>query len=473
MQIGAPFQASSTPMPGADIEEKNIKKLTKEELLELYRLAYRLETGDGIDKNEAKAARLYRMAAEAGEVNAQGRLGRLLMLGIGTTQDRIEAVSWFEKVLNAIELGRENEFVDQNALKAKTNLAICLLEGTDGVERNWHRGMDLMHDAIAKGLPSAQYIFAGWLSDRSHQLKEDQKRASELYQAAAMQDHKDAQCELAQRYLFGKGIGKDAKRAAVWFRNAALQGDTHSQFSLGRCYLLGLGVAQGAEEAVHWLQRASVQNHAGSCAVLSGGDHNLQTLLQRLVTFYENDLEAKISLANCLIQPDIRRDEKEIKENEKRAFQLINEVPAESRDAACWFWLGEAFELGRGVAKNDKEAIKHYSEAADNPMFKSKLEQKLKSCSVDIANFLRTKLGSTPTVSRGADRAASFPTAKCPDPFSSDPFSQGSPGLELPRVGASPLNAIPTLAPAVATLQASPPSAVLLSDVSLAPSYRG
>jgi len=62
---------------------------------ELYRL------GQGVEKNQAEVVRLYRLAAELGDDNAQFNLGDAYRLGDGVEKDLAEAIRWYWLATNA------------------------------------------------------------------------------------------------------------------------------------------------------------------------------------------------------------------------------------------------------------------------------------------------------------------------------------------------------------------------------------
>ena len=52
-------------------------------------------TGQGVAKDDAEAARWYRMAAEQGNPDAQFNLGLSYAKGQGVAKDNAEAVHWY------------------------------------------------------------------------------------------------------------------------------------------------------------------------------------------------------------------------------------------------------------------------------------------------------------------------------------------------------------------------------------------
>ena len=51
--------------------------------------------GWGVPQDYKEAARLYRLAAEQGDADAQGNLGVMFERGYGVPQDYKEAVNWY------------------------------------------------------------------------------------------------------------------------------------------------------------------------------------------------------------------------------------------------------------------------------------------------------------------------------------------------------------------------------------------
>ena len=85
---------------------------------------------------------------------------------------------------------------------------------------------------------------------------EQYDKAVPKLQAAADKGHKKAQYRLARCYDKGDGVKEDDKKAFELYQKSAKQDYAKAQYQLGRCYLKGKGVAANAEEAKKWLKRA-------------------------------------------------------------------------------------------------------------------------------------------------------------------------------------------------------------------------
>ena len=64
---------------------------------DLFMLGCAYQTGNGVEEDEEKAARYWRMAAEQGHAGAQYLLGKAYAAGLGLEQDDREAVKWLRK----------------------------------------------------------------------------------------------------------------------------------------------------------------------------------------------------------------------------------------------------------------------------------------------------------------------------------------------------------------------------------------
>lgn len=159
------------------------------------------------DQLRAEAA--VRKAAQAGNPEAQFRLGVMYGNGDGVGLDYAQARAWFEK---AAAQGHENALI---------TLAWMYANGT---------GVDA-----------------------------DEDRARDLYLAAARRGSAKAQYVVGTMYRFAQyGVKKDVAKAVEWYLKAADQGMATAQFALGRMLMEGKGVMQDDAAALQWLSLAHV-----------------------------------------------------------------------------------------------------------------------------------------------------------------------------------------------------------------------
>ena len=107
-----------------------------------------LQTGDGVEKNEAEAAKWYQKAADAGNDYAQVNLGVFYQTGgCGLKRDLAKAAEWYEKA------------AAQGNAYAQFYLS-CLYENGNGVEKDASKALDLLAKAAKGGIPDAQVKYA-------------------------------------------------------------------------------------------------------------------------------------------------------------------------------------------------------------------------------------------------------------------------------------------------------------------------
>lgn len=107
-------------------------------------LGFAYDTGSGVERNLAEAAKWYRMAADQGLAQAQHNLGVMYAQGNGLPFDPLQAIRWYLKAAN------------QGHRDAQFNLATHYEEG-QGVPQDLTAAHDWYLKAAEQGLPEAQY----------------------------------------------------------------------------------------------------------------------------------------------------------------------------------------------------------------------------------------------------------------------------------------------------------------------------
>lgn len=187
---------------------------------------------------------------EAGDAEAQFKLGRRYAKGEGVPKDTAKAVEWYQKAAM------------QGNAKAQTNLGVMYAEG-EGVPKDAAKAVEWYQKAAAQGEAYAQNNL-GVMYSRGEGVPEDSAKAVEWFQKAAEQGDAAAQSSLGLRHARGDGVPKDAAKAVEWFQKAAAQGDAAAQSSLGWMYYEGEGVPKDAAKAVEWFQKAAELGHVGA-----------------------------------------------------------------------------------------------------------------------------------------------------------------------------------------------------------------
>src|SRR5713226_6433660 len=237
---------------------------------ELLSQADKYRLGSGVVRNEAKAASLYRKAAEMGNAEAQTRFAEALFDGRGVTRDPVESRTWLERAAR------------QRYARAECDLGVILTNGF-GVAQDLPNALRHLQAAARLGDAYAednlgQFAESGLISDPSpseaymHYLKASEMGSAwGAYNVARMHEH-------------GIGVDKSPTEALRWYMKVASIEDpdllgqwsdlryeagaiADANFRIGDMYAGGNGVPNDTREAERWYKRGvdmeSAAAHAG------------------------------------------------------------------------------------------------------------------------------------------------------------------------------------------------------------------
>ncbi|MCC7036648.1 MAG: SEL1-like repeat protein [Alphaproteobacteria bacterium] len=319
--------------------------------------------------NDLANKHFWKLAGQ-GDARAQYYLAYMLDAGLGTGQDMNGAANWYKKS------------AEQDFLPAVVYMGYIYSQGR-GVAKDekeafkWYTRAAQMGDAVAQN-NLATMLLVGKPYTKNAPL------AAQWFLQSAMQGNMRAQYNLATMYRTGDGVGRNYKEALKWYGFAANQGDMYAQNALGYMYRKGLGTerlpADATEEqkaaldlankqqAIEWYRRAAEQGHMKSQMALavmyelgeagsergpdeaavwyfSAARQGNERAMHRLGYFYERGPEA------CPTDKTCERPERE----------------------------------GRGLPKDDKEALKWYRKAAEEKNYTPSI--------IALARFYQNGLG--------------------------------------------------------------------------------
>jgi hypothetical protein len=181
------------------------------------RVAARLERGDGVPRDEARAAALYEKACDAADPLACANLGRLHRLGRGgLPKDLARARLLFEKACN----------VDRDAGASDGARGCALLgeayrDGAGGVSRDDRRALGLFQDACGRGDPTGCKDLGGMHQYGRGGLARDEAEAAALYRRACDGGEVLGCNDLGVLVGAGRGgLARDERLAADLYRRA-------------------------------------------------------------------------------------------------------------------------------------------------------------------------------------------------------------------------------------------------------------
>ena len=178
-----------------------------------------------------------KIAAEAGDPEAQAQWGLLLATGDGVEQDVEGGLDWMRKA------GQQGD------ITAMFNIGVILENGLDcdpdmDEAALWFWQAAEAGDSQAKMRLGAMLIKGRGFSAKSPVIS--------VIKASAEKGHPYAQAFYAKLYLDGAGVEPDNETAEKWFRLAATQGDESAIVNLGEMMALGQTVLTPEEELCQW-----------------------------------------------------------------------------------------------------------------------------------------------------------------------------------------------------------------------------
>jgi len=307
---------------------------------ELLSQADKYRLGSGVVRNEAKAAQLYRKAADMGNAEAETRFAEALFDGRGVARDPAESLAWLEKAAR------------QGNARGECDLGVMLTNGLD-IAQDRAKGLEYFQAAARLGDGYAednlgQFAESGLISDPSsseaymHYLKASEMGSAwGAYNVARMHEH-------------GIGVYKNPTEALRWYMKVAsiedpdlpgqwsdLRSETGAiaaaNFRIGDMYAGGNGVPKDTHEADSWYKRGVYLESAGARA---------------------GWLMPQVYLANAYLQS------KGVPLDYGEAMHWMRKA-AEDGHRQAQVNLGSMFRDGQGTPQNYGEAMYWYRKAAD------------------------------------------------------------------------------------------------------------
>lgn len=175
--------------------------------------------------------------AAVGDVDAQYVVGRAYETGEGVQADEAEAARWYRQAAL------------QGNVEAQYHLARLVARGAKGLKQDLPTAFKLLQDAAAKGHGPAMNAL-GQAYQQGKGTPADPAKAADWYRKAADLKLPDAQNNLGMLYLQGKGVTRDLTEAFKLFELAAGQNDKWGLNNLGGMYEMGWGTTLDKKKAL-------------------------------------------------------------------------------------------------------------------------------------------------------------------------------------------------------------------------------
>jgi len=340
------------------------------------------EQGAGVLRHPVYAVRHYRLAAEAGIVQAQARLGEILLTGLGAegvaTDSAVQTIesattrpSVFQKLFpdgvsvapKLDEAARWNTMAAESGeAGAQARLGHHFASGT-GLERDLDRAAHWFKAAAEQGHVAGELGF-GLLHVGFYGEYGSVSEAIPWLERAARQKDSTAKLVLALALLELPDAKRDPARAAKLLGEAARAGQVYAMYRLGEMYRTGTDTPVDLQNAETWLRRASAK----------GNVRALVSLVRLYAELPEPDLQAAV--VSC-------REAAELGDPEAQYLMGVfvlegHGAPKAPTEAFAWFQksadqgvvgayerLGAMYAEGLGVSQDYQAAAKWFHAAAE------------------------------------------------------------------------------------------------------------
>ena len=338
----------------SELYEKATDQGTAEEVFEF---AVYYENNCGV---EVRVFELYEKAAVKGHVEAQYKVAQFFVNGFGTRKNKQKAFKWFEKAAL------------QGHTEAQFQLAECYANGT-GVKENKELAIEWYEKAAKQGYTKAQHKLANCYRD-AFGTEENKQQAFAWYMKAAEQGHVDAQYELANCYKNTFGTEENKQQAFAWYMKAAEQGHVNAQYELGVCYEFGYGTEANKQQAFAWYEKAAKQGYKEAelkiiCFVKQNNTANSDSVenLNKArwdAERYEFEILHRYAEAGDADKQNLLGFTFEQRGDYRPAVYWYT-IAAEQGHAGAQFNLGQCYENGSGIEKDQTKAVFWYKKASE------------------------------------------------------------------------------------------------------------
>jgi TPR repeat protein len=197
--------------------------------------------------------------AKVGDEDAQMQVAMAYETGTGVGADLAEAAKWFRQAALA------------GNMDAQFRLAGIVAKGAKGLTKDQATAFKLYETAANRGHAPSQNAL-GQIHQTGDGVPKDEAKAFIWYQKAADQKYAVAENNLGIMYLNGQGVDRNLAEAVKLFARAAAQRDVWGLNNLGGMYEMGWGVPKDVEKAKGlYRQAAEAGNKSASQNLLRLG----------------------------------------------------------------------------------------------------------------------------------------------------------------------------------------------------------
>jgi TPR repeat protein/GTPase SAR1 family protein len=200
------------------------------------------------------AQQWFRKGAEAGDLLCVRMIGHLYRYGeCGLSRDFALALQWYQRA------------ADTGDLESIVCLGDVLQDARFG---DLERSVQVYNKAVDGGSAVAMFKLARLYEDGKRGVTKNVDLAAQLFQRASDLGNVEAMTRLAKCYASGAGVTKDVDKAVELLERASDRGNVEAMSRLAVHYANGDGVTKSVEKVVELLQRATAVGDVGAMVFL-------------------------------------------------------------------------------------------------------------------------------------------------------------------------------------------------------------
>ena len=181
--------------------------------------------------------------AKAGDAEAKMAVGEALELGQGVKVSAVDAAKWYREAALA------------GNLDAQFRLAKLVSSGAKGLKADKGATLKLLQAGAQKGHAPSQNLY-GTMLENGDGVPKDLKAAASWFSKSAKQGFAEGQNNYGIMLLKGLGVERNLDEAFAWFKKAADQNYGWALNNLGGMYEQGWGTPKDLAKAKEFYQKA-------------------------------------------------------------------------------------------------------------------------------------------------------------------------------------------------------------------------
>lgn len=250
-------------------------------------------------------------------------------------------------------------------------------EGQAGAGANEQAALGWYCRASQQGYAPALYAVGEYVAEGRAGFSKDEAVALKWYERAAAQSYAPAERSLGVWYEQGRGgVQRDEEAARSWYRRAAARGDAAALYALGQeadrpadeqLKPRGARAEESGAGAIDWYTKAamlgSTEAEEKLLGLLSEGEEKSRGGTQEGLASLHVAAEGGNMMAQHMLG-EIYEYGRGVQKDEKVAAEWYRKAGRQGH-ARAQHQLGMLYERGRGVPKDDRQAAVWYQRAAD------------------------------------------------------------------------------------------------------------